>query len=135
MLRVALDHREIVVLAAMVEAEPQAEAVGQRHFLLDRLARIDGARALVLHHLARHQVAAVRGGVEEHVGGAALDAALERRLQRLVGRVAGVERKVVAEDDEPKGASRISLISAGRPSMSSRWISTSFRRPATPSRG
>ena len=60
-------------------------------------------RALVLHHVARHKVAPVRGRIEEHVRRPALDAALERRFQRLVGRVAGVERKVVAEDDEPIG--------------------------------
>ncbi len=100
MLGVAAHHGEIVVLAAIVEAEPQAEAVGQRHLLLDRFARIDRGRALVLHHVARHQVAAVRGGVEQHVGGPPLDAAFERRLQRFVGRVAAVEGKVVAEDDE-----------------------------------
>ena len=111
MLGVAVHHREVVVLAAVVEAEPQAEAVGQRHLLLDRLAGIDGGRALVLHHVARQQVAAVRGGVEEHVGRPALDAAFERRLQRLVGRVAGVERQVVAEDDERGRAPR-----AGAPS-------------------
>ena len=101
--RVAVDHGEIVVLAAMVEAEPEAEAVGERHFFLDRLARIDRASALVLHHFARHEVAAVRGRVEEDVRRPPLDAAFERRLERLVGRVAGVERQVVAEDDEVEG--------------------------------
>ena len=60
-------------------------------------------RALVLHHLARHEVAPVRGRIEEDVRRTAFDAALERCFQRLVGRVAGVERKVVAEDDEPIG--------------------------------
>ena len=61
---VAADHREVVVLVAGVEAEPEAEAVGQRDLLLDRLGRVDGGRALVLDHVARHQVAAVGGGVE-----------------------------------------------------------------------
>ena len=103
MLGVAHDHGEIIVLAAMVEAEPEAEPVGERHLLLDRLARIDGARALVLHHVARHHVPAVRGRIEEDVGGPALDPALERGLERLIGRIAGVERKVVAEDDKAVG--------------------------------
>src|ERR1700722_13464274 len=49
---VAMDHGEVIVLAAMMEAEPEAEAIGQRHFLLDGFARIDGGRALVVHHLA-----------------------------------------------------------------------------------
>ena len=31
---IALDHLEIFVLRAIVETEPQAEAVGQRDFLL-----------------------------------------------------------------------------------------------------
>ena len=103
MLGVAMNHREIVVLTAMVEAEPEAKPVGQRHFLLDRFAGIDSARALVIHHVARHEMAAIRGRIEEHIGRAPFDAAFERRFQRLIGRVAGVERKVVAEDNEPKG--------------------------------
>ena len=98
---VTVDHGEVIVLAAMVEAEPEAEPVGERHLLLDRLARIDGASALVLHHVARQKVAPVRGRVEEHVPRAPFDPALERRFERLVGRVAGVERKIVAKDDEP----------------------------------
>src|SRR3984885_13527486 len=91
-LGVAMDHGEVIVLAAMMEAEPEAEPVGERHFLLDRFARIDGGRALVIHHLTRHEVTAVRGRIEEHVRRAALDAPLERGLQRLVGCVAAVER-------------------------------------------
>ena len=99
-LGVAVDHREIIVLAAMVEAEPQAEAIRQRHFLFDRFARIDRARALVVDHLARDQMAAVGGGVEDDIVGPPLDAPFERRLQRLVGRVAAVEGEIVAKNDE-----------------------------------
>src|SRR5579872_1575242 len=40
MLGVAMDHGEVIVLAAMMEAEPKAEPVGERHLLLDRFARI-----------------------------------------------------------------------------------------------
>ena len=47
------------------------------------------------------KVAPVRGRVEEHVRRTAFDASLEHRLEGLVRRVAGVERKVVAKDDEP----------------------------------
>ena len=57
---------------AVVEAEPQAEAVRQRDLLLHRLGRVDGGRALVLDHVARHQVPAVGGGVEQHVAPAVL---------------------------------------------------------------
>ena len=45
-------------------------------------------------------MAAIGGGVEDDVGRPSLDAAFERRLQRLVGRVAAVEREIVAKDDE-----------------------------------
>src|SRR5271154_3278456 len=103
MLGVAHDHGEIIVLAAMVEAEPEAKPVGERHLLLDRFARIDGASALVFHHLARHKVAPVRGRIEEDVGRPAFDAALECGFKRLIRGVAGVEREIVAEDDEPVG--------------------------------
>ena len=48
-------------------------------------------------------MAAVRRRIEEHVAGPAFDAPLERRFQRLVGRVAGVEREIVAKDDETVG--------------------------------
>ena len=62
--------------------------------------RIDRRRALVLDHVARHQMAAVRRGIEHHVLRPALDAAFEHRLQRLVGGVLAVEGEVVAEHDE-----------------------------------
>src|SRR3546814_10211176 len=60
---------------------------------------VDGGRALVLDHVARHEVAPVRGGVEEDVGRAALDAAFQHRLQRLVAGILAVEAEVVAEQD------------------------------------
>ena len=70
---------------------------------------------------------AVRGGVEDDVVRPPLDAAFQRRLQRFVGCVAGVEGEVVAEEDEALRPSRgRARISSGRLSMSSRWISTSF---------
>ena len=96
---IAVDHLEILVLAAFVEAEPEAEAIGQRDLFLDRLARIDRGRALVVHHVARQQVAAIRGGVKHDIVGAPLDAAVEHRLQRFVGGVVAVEGEIVAEDD------------------------------------
>ena len=100
---VAVDHVQEFILAAAVEAEPQAEAVGQRHLLLDGFARIDRGRALVLHHVARHQVAPVRRGVEYDVVRPPLDAAFEHGLERFVAGVFGFEREVVAEHDEAVG--------------------------------
>ena len=69
----------------------RAETVARRHLLLDRLRRVDRRRPLVLDHVARHQVAAVGGGVEHDVVGPAFDAALQDGLQRLVGGVLAVE--------------------------------------------
>ena len=100
MAAIALHHREILVLAAAMEAEPEAEPVGKRNLLLDRFARIDRGGALVLDHLARQQVSPVGGGVQDHVVGTSLDAAFQHRLERLVGSVIAVERQVVAEHDE-----------------------------------
>ena len=97
---IAVDHRQVFVLAAAVEAEPEAEAIRQRHLLLDRLAGIDARRALVLDHVARQQMPPIRGRVEDDVLRPAFDAAFEHRLERLVARVVGVERQVVAEHDE-----------------------------------
>ncbi len=61
---------------------------------------IDRGGALILHHVARHQMAAVRGGIEQHIAGPALDAAFQRRLQRFVAGVVLVEGKIVAEEQE-----------------------------------
>ena len=103
---IAIDHRQILVLAAFVEAEPEAEAVGQRDLLLDGLAGIDRGRALVLDHLARQQMPAIRGCIEHDILRPPLDATIERRFQRLVRRVLPVEGEVVAEDD---GGVRVGL--------------------------
>src|SRR5690606_27008228 len=98
---VATDHGEEIFLAAGMEAEPETEPVGERDLLLDGLARVDAGLALVLDHLARHQVAAVRRGVEDDIRRPPLDAAVEYGLQRLVVAVVAVEGEVVAEEDEP----------------------------------
>ncbi len=129
---IAAHHLEIIVLAAIVEADPQPEAVRQRELLLDRLAGIDGGRALVVDHLARHQMPPVRGRVEQHIGGPALDAAFEHGLERFVGGVERLEGEVVAEQNEARApAPRADAqADAAATAMSSRWISTSLS-PAT----
>src|ERR1700757_4614878 len=100
MAAIASHHGEILVLAAAVEAEPKTKTVGQRDLLLDRFARVDRGRALVLDHLARQKMPTVRGGIQDHIVRAALDAAFQHRLERFVGGVVAVEGKVVAEYDE-----------------------------------
>src|SRR5260370_30123573 len=57
--RVAFDHGEERVLVGIVEAQPQAEAVAERHLLLARLRRIYSRRALVLDHIPPHHAAAL----------------------------------------------------------------------------
>jgi len=98
---VAVDHRQIVVLAALVEAEPEAEAIGQRHLFLDCLRRVDCGRLLVFHHVAGQQMATVRSRVEEHVVRASLDASVKGGFQGFVGCIVVVEGEVVAKDDDP----------------------------------
>ena len=85
-----------------MEAEPQAEAIRKRHLLFDRLARVDRGRTFVLDHLARQQMPAVGGGVEDDVIGPAFDAAFQHRLQRFIGSVIAVERQIVAKNDKAK---------------------------------
>jgi hypothetical protein len=66
------DDIEVVVLAERIEGQPQPEALGQRDLFLDRLARMQVAVvamavAGVVRHLFRHQVAPVRGRVDQHI--------------------------------------------------------------------
>jgi hypothetical protein len=102
-------HVEIVVLAAVVEPDPQAEAVRERELLLHRFARIDGGRALVVDHLAGHQMPPVRGRIKEDVGRPSFDAAFEHGFERLIGRVARLEGEIVAEQDEALPARRAQM--------------------------
>ena len=96
---IATHDRLVGVLVDIVEAEPQPETVGQRHLLLDGFGRVDRGRALVVDHVARHQMASVRRRVEDDIGRAPLDAAFKHRLQRFVAGVLLVEGKIVAEQD------------------------------------
>ena len=97
--------RQVLRLAERIEADPQAEPLGQRDLLLDHLARMHLAvlgvlvREVFLHVLGQ-QVAPVARGIDEHVVGGLRHRAVEDRLQRLVARLALVEAQVVAEDDE-----------------------------------
>ena len=101
------DDIEIGVLVERVEGKPEAEAFGKRNLFLDGFARMDffadAARFQVFLEIFRHQVAAVRGGVNEHVLRRRGERTVERDLERLVGGIAGVEREVVAKDDEALG--------------------------------
>jgi hypothetical protein len=129
------DDVQVGVLVERVERDPQPEAFGQRDLLLDRLAGMDllaDALALeVLGEILGHQVAAVRGGVDQHVVGRGRDRAVEHDLQRLVARIAGVEGQVVAEDDEALWDARRSSSTISGRSVRSPWRSTSMtRRPS-----
>jgi hypothetical protein len=100
---------QVIVLVEGVEGQPQAEALGERDLLLGGLAGMDVSPAIVLGlqvlvHEFRHQVAAVRGGVEQQVVRRARHRAVEDALQRLVAGLARLEGKVVAEDDEALAA-------------------------------
>ncbi len=98
-LRIPVDHRQIVVLAAFVETKPKPEAVGERHLFLDGFRGVYGGGLLVFHHVAGQQVSAVGRRIEQNVCRAPLDAAVENRLQRLVGGIVVIEGEIVAEDD------------------------------------
>lgn len=74
-----------------MEAEPKTEAVGKRDLLFHRIGRVERGRALVLDHLARDQMTAVGGGVEEHIRGPPFDATFEHCLERFVGRILLIE--------------------------------------------
>ena len=99
MVGVTLHHGEEGRLIAGVEAEPESETIRKRDRLLHRFAGVDGGRALVVDHVAQHQMAPVRGRIEQDVVRPAADPAFQRRLQGLVGRVLGLEGEVVAEEE------------------------------------
>src|SRR5258708_29960593 len=61
MIGIEVDHAEEGVLVAGMEAQPQAEAVAERDFLVDRVAGIDRRRALIVDEFARQQMAPVGG--------------------------------------------------------------------------
>src|SRR5258708_11209278 len=73
---------EVLVLVEWVEREPKPEALPERDLLLPGLARVDLAahvlRLQVLVHELRHQVAAIGGGVDQHVVGRSPDRAAQR---------------------------------------------------------
>ena len=102
------DDGQVLGLAERIEADPQAEALGQRDLLLDRLARVQLAVLVVrggqvVLHLLGQQVAPVGRRVHKHVVRRRRDRAVQHRLQRLVAGLALVEAQVVAVDDEALG--------------------------------
>ena len=65
----------------------------------------DAVRLQVFLEVLGHQVPTVGGGVDQHVVRRGGDRAVEDDLERPEGGVAGIERQVVAEDDEALGPS------------------------------
>src|SRR5688572_29876715 len=70
-LQPVLDDGKVLVLVERVERDPQAEALGERNFLLDGLAGMDlladVTRLEVLLHVLGHEVAPVGGGADQQV--------------------------------------------------------------------
>src|SRR6476469_4716965 len=99
-----VDGREIIVLRERVERDPQPEPFRQRDLFLDGFARMnllaDVLRLEVLSEIFRQQVTAVRRRIDDDVRRGACDRAVQHHLQRLVTRLARVERQVVAEHNE-----------------------------------
>jgi hypothetical protein len=59
-------------------------------------------------------MSAVRRRVDQHVGAGSCDRAVEHHLERLVARLAGVEREIVAEHDEALASRRRELGDIGQ---------------------
>ena len=97
---IAFDNREEGVLINGMKPNPEAETIGQGHAFLDTFRRVDGRRAFILDHLAWHKVAPVRGGVENDIVRAALNAAIKRRLERFVATVPMIKGQIIGEHDE-----------------------------------
>ena len=98
------DDVQVGLLIEGIERQPEAEALGKRYFFLDRFARVDFiADPLafeVFLEIFRHQMTAVRSGVNQHIFRCRGHRAVEDDFQRLEGGIPGVERKIVAKDDE-----------------------------------
>jgi hypothetical protein len=130
---IAVDHRQIVVLMQGWNPSHSPNRSDSETFSSTASGGVDRGRALVLDHVARHQVAAVRGGVEQHILRPALDPAIQHRLQRLVMLVVMAERQVVAEQQEPvrrAAQMRQQPLTEGRSSRDSSTIFRSAPRPA-----
>ncbi|MNC46459.1 hypothetical protein D3C75_954810 [compost metagenome] len=99
-----LDHVQEMFLGEGVERQPQAKTVGQGNLVFHRFTGVQLAvhalPVLVVALLLRHQVAAVGGGVQQHVVGGLLERAVEHALEHPVVALPGFERQVVAEQDE-----------------------------------
>ena len=93
-----------MLLAEGIERQPQAEAVRQGDLVLHGLVRmqfaVDHLPVLVVALALRHQMPAVRGGVQQHVFRCALQRAVEHALEHAIVALPGLERQVVAEQHE-----------------------------------
>ncbi len=103
-----LDDMQIVVLTVGIETDPEPEALGEGNFFFHHFAGVDLAIlemlvAQVLLQILGHEMPPVGGGVDQHVVGSRADRAIEHRLERLVARLAFLERQIVAEHDETLG--------------------------------
>ena len=83
------------------KADPQSKAVGNADLFLRILRRGDGAAHFGM--IPGHQMPTIGGGQEERVGRRPGHAPLQSGFQRLGRSRTVLERKVVAEHDEPLG--------------------------------
>jgi hypothetical protein len=100
-----LDDPEVGGLVEAVEAQHQAEAVGESELLLQRLAQTQlpvgvHSRLGLLGALLGEQMTAVAGGDDADVRRRRLDAAFEGRLQLTVAALACAEGEVVEEQED-----------------------------------
>ena len=100
-------HRsQVDLLRKRVERQLQAEAIRQRHLLLDGLRRVQLTVAHlafeIVRHEFRHQVPAIGGGIHPHILRRQFQGALQHAFQRLVASLADIKRQVIAEDHEPE---------------------------------
>ena len=91
--------RQIGLLIAGVEAQPQPKAIGQRQMIIGGIARINGIR-LIFRKAARYQMAAVAGNDQAHMIGPRLHSAIEQRAQRMHLGGIGAQRHIIKEDQK-----------------------------------
>ena len=58
---------------------------------------MNGGAAFIFNHVARHEVTAVGCRVEQNIGRAAFNPAIQHRFQRLVIGIFAFKRKIIAE--------------------------------------
>ena len=99
MRRIAPQHGKVVILARIMEADRQAEAIGKRQIVVHCIARIERIR--LPGDIARQDGATVCGHREAHIGRTRIDTAIEPTAKMPRGNVVvGREAEIVDENEE-----------------------------------